>query len=482
MICGTLSACASGPPKDPVAVLNTSGRSVGDYLAAVDALKQQDPLSPDASRALRHVLIGMGYNVAAREAAFNLVAQRDRKAMIETLQTTIGRLESFEFRRWMIEQIGERNWKDCTIVLVNSWAQAVPVWGSNDLKRPEYEAMRVLYGPRNADGKPVRQSSSSAEVDKAVVDALFGVLMDAHPLNQAALRARTWELLMRVGQRERLRELVANATSRPDDVMLRDIRQLSADLGILPETREELLWLAKLRQTASPAYWKMAGEALRQIPEAEKRKFELRGVAVAIAASKYRPELLAKTTPELYEQVSAMLDSRKAGRQSANFEGFGEGHTEILGMQRDKVNWIDLVAMLLAMDMVDKPVVRAALFDIGDRDQQDRRTEYGGVITINDSGAYEVLEVAPRMTGSDSRYEADQRAFDLGYTALFHFHFHAQSYENGSYAGPHIGDFGYADSTRANCLVFAFVKRSSLDVDFYRHGPVVVDLGCIERP
>jgi transposase len=475
-----MAGCATQPPADPVRVLGTTGLTASDHLAAIQVLEKQDPLSADASQTVRRVLTGLGYNIEVRQAAFNMLAQRDRKVMMETLQTTIGRLESFEFRRWMIEQIAAHDWKDFTIVIVNSWAQPVPIWGSNDLERPEYKAMRILYGPRNAQGAPIRQADERT-TDEAVVDALFAVLMDANPIRQAALRARTWELLMRIGQRERLQALVANTAFRPDDVMLRDIRQLSVDLGILPETREELLWLAKLRQTATPSYWKMAGDALKQIPEAERRRFELRGVAVAIAASRYQPELLGLSTDELFARVSAALRAKGAGKHSANFQGYGEGHTELIGTQRDQVKWIDLMAMLLAMDLTEKPQVRKALFDIGDRDQQDRRTEYGGVIRINDNGMYEVVEVAPRVTGSDSRYEAPQEAFDLGYTALFHFHFHAQSYENGSYAGPHMGDFMYANATRANCLVFAFIKRGELNVDYYRHGPVVVDLGTIQR-
>jgi hypothetical protein len=316
-----------------------------------------------------------------------------------------------------------------------------------------------------------------------VGDALFAVMNEAHPLRQASLRARTWELLMRIGERDRLKQLVTSSSVRPDDVMLRDIKQLVDDLGILPETREELLWLAKLRQTASPAYWKLAGEALRAVPEAQKSAFELRGVPVAMAAFRYEPSLLAQTREQLYDDLMVRLKTRDASKYGANFTGWDTGgkRTEALGMQRDEVKWIDLVACNLALKMLDDPAVRATLFDIGDRDQQDRRTEYGGVVRIDDAGNWQVVEVRPRITGSDTRFEAPQDLFDQGYTALFHFHLHAQDYENGSYAGPHMGDFAYANSTRANCLVFTFIRRDTMNADFYRHGPIVVDLGTFRR-
>ena len=116
------------------------------------------------------------------------------------------------------------------------------------------------------------------------------------------------------------------------------------------------------------------------------------------------------------------------------------------------------------------------------RDLEDRTTEYGGLLFVKRDGSPEIVECIPRVKGSDVRFEAPQAMFDQGYTGLFHFHLHAQSYENERYAGPHIGDFSYADSTRANCLVFTFLRRRELNVDYYRHGPVVVDLGSVTRP
>jgi hypothetical protein len=68
------------------------------------------------------------------------------------------------------------------------------------------------------------------------------------------------------------------------------------------------------------------------------------------------------------------------------------------------------------------------------------------------------------------------------YTSLFHIHLHAQAYDNRKYAGPHMGDFRFADATRANGLVLTFISADRMNLDFYRHDRVVVDLGTIERP
>ena len=37
-------------------------------------------------------------------------------------------------------------------------------------------------------------------------------------------------------------------------------------------------------------------------------------------------------------------------------------------------------------------------------------------------------------------------------------------------------------NTRTNNLVFTFVDEDTLNVDFYRHDKVIVDLGTITRP
>ncbi|MFM8639597.1 MAG: hypothetical protein ACKOEL_03040 [Planctomycetota bacterium] len=459
-----LVGCA-GKPMDPLAALSGAG-SPGQQESAIDELSARGTLDDDAKRTLRRVMVAPGFSLAVRQGAFDLLVKDDRDGLRTTLETNIVRMESLEFRRWLLVHIAARDMKDFTTVAVNSWAGPVPVWGPDERKRPEFLALAGLYG------------------EDRVADALFAVMNDASPVTKAALRARTWELLMRIGERDRLKALVTDAAIRPDDAMLRDIKQLVAELGILPETREELLWLSKLRQSASPAFWKLAGDALREVPEEDKRRFELRGIPVAIAAHRYAPELLKLGRQQLYDQLLASLKARDAFKHSPNFEGWDTGskRTENLAMQRDEVRWIDLLAASMAVRMIDDSAVRARLFDIADRDQQDRRTEYGGVVRISDTGAWEVVEVRPRTTGSDVRFEAPQELFDQGYTALFHFHMHAQEFENGSYAGPHMGDFAYAGATRANCLVFTFVRRDRMNADFYRHGPVVIDLGTVARP
>jgi hypothetical protein len=153
-----------------------------------------------------------------------------------------------------------------------------------------------------------------------------------------------------------------------------------------------------------------------------------------------------------------------------------------LSSHRERLTWGDLLAISMAIDALEMPQVRQHLFHFADRDFVDETTEYGGILDLDESGRFNVREFPPRMRVHDRRFEAPQDMFDAGYTALFHFHYHVQKHRNGTHAGPGSGDMAYADNTRANCLVFTFVNENTLNVDFYRHDGVLVDLGVILRP
>ena len=119
-----------------------------------------------------------------------------------------------------------------------------------------------------------------------------------------------------------------------------------------------------------------------------------------------------------------------------------------------------------------------------------RRLHIGSEITLVDRaknrkrvkrGRFQILEFPPRVRVHDQIFHAPQAMLDAGYTGLFHFHLHVQRPRNLDFTGPGPGDRNYANATRANCLVFTSVREDTLNVDFYRHGGVVVDLGVVRR-
>lgn len=420
--------------------------------------------NPEYIKLLRRIVTQPGYTPPVRERAFNQLREKDPQALRDALAVAMPRMDMLEWRRRLCELIAEYRMMEMTPTLINAWAYPMQGWILNDEDRPEYLALAELHGKDR------------------IPDVLFEAMLDSDPITQANLRARCWELLWKTGNRERLVALVQDDRVKPDDAFLADLRASARDLGILPRNREEILWLRSIREPSRSAFWRDAMTATKKMPSEVRSELELRELPVAVAAMKIEPELLTATPKELYPRLESRVRSEGRRTYTPSFQGYSGEFTESLYQIRDELKWGDYAAMLLATDMFEQEPVVRHLFEIADRDILDRATEYGGVIEVDDRGRFSVREFRPRSTGSDLRYEAPQELFDLAYTSLFHFHNHAQEYENVQYSGPHMGDFSYADSTRANCLVFTFIDRRTLNVDFYRYGRMVIDLGTITRP
>jgi len=230
------------------------------------------------------------------------------------------------------------------------------------------------------------------------------------------------------------------------------------------------------------AFWDEARAAAAKLPPDVRTSLEPRDIAVLVAVARMQPTLLTRSRDELFADVSAALAAQSERRYSASFEGYGTELAETPRAHAPNLDWGDCAAVLVARDALRQPPLRAHLFEIADRDQADRRTEYGGLLRLDAQGRFEIVEFAPVQVGSDVRFEASNDMFEAGYDALFHFHNHAQAYDNRRYAGPHWGDFAYADATGVNGLVFTFIDRDRINADFYRRGKVVIDLGEVIRP
>jgi hypothetical protein len=295
------------------------------------------------------------------------------------------------------------------------------------------------------------------------------------------LRRSAWTLLIQLGERERLAALLASGEFPTDDLMLQDLRVAAVELGVIPVNHEEVIWLRRLRQPEMAEFWSAAVAAVSALPPARRADFELRDLSILIAASRHEPGLIERSRDDLYEEVESHLRSRSRFDPSSGYDSNSSMPPERLADHRDNLTWGDLAAMLMALRALDVPQVIDHLFDYAERDRLDESTEYGGVIHLDDRQRFEVLEFPPRVRYGDWKFEASQEMFDAGYAALFHFHFHCQRYNNARFAGPGAGDIAYAENARVNCLVLTYVREGTMNVDFYRHGRVIVDLGDIER-
>lgn len=429
------------------------------------AMAQLDELGPSDAEYLE-ILHGMiwrpGYTMAMRTEALERLEQHDLDGLKRTIRQQLPRLTALGWLRELCGIIADRGWDDLTPALASSWARPMPL-NADETQRPEYQALATLHG------------------EAQIPEIILGLFLESSSVAQQGLRTRCWALMHRLGHRERLVALVSHAEPPGDDAMLVDLHAAARELGIVPHNREEILWLRKLRDPSRASFWNEAQQAMKKLPEQRRSTLELRDLAVVVAAGRHMPQMLEQSEAELYQQLQGYLSKQRLHAPRGNYGNLRSADGERLSTHREELTWGDLAAMLLAAQALQVPEVVEHLFAYAERDLQDKSTEYGGVINLDELGRFEVLEFLPVIRRHDQEFIASQAMMDAGYTALFHFHFHAQRHRNSDHAGPGFGDLNYADNTRANCLVFTFINRDTMNVDFYRHGRVVVDLGEVQR-
>ncbi|MFO0874847.1 MAG: hypothetical protein U0575_12875 [Phycisphaerales bacterium] len=458
------STSKSGPPSaDPVLTLQSTESTPKQYATAMEIL-DKSPHDAAYTQALRRMIHVPGYTVPVRTMALDRLAKNDPDALQRTIEVQLPRMDALEWRTRLCEIIAERGWTQYGPTLVRAWAEPRPGWKDKDEDRPERIALEKLYGKEK------------------LPDFLFQTLVESDAVASQNLRTRCWEMLLRTGQRDKLVALLADASIKPDDGFLNDMRAAATELGVFPRNREEILWVRKLREPSRRAFWDEARTALAKLPSGRRGQLEVRDLATVVAAAQHRPELLTAPDDAIYADLEARLRAPGAGKvHTIDFQGWSGVYRQQLAEWRKELAWGDLAAMTLALDALAVPQVVAHLFDYADRDLRDTTTEFGGVIRLDAQGRFELVEFAARVRGNDERFEAPQDMLDAAYTGLFHFHLHATKVNNAQYAAPAQGDMLYADNTRANALVFTFIDRDTLNVDFYRHGGVSVDLGSVKR-
>ncbi len=453
--------CAARPMLDPAAELADPGTLPDRRIAAIEAIPIAGSPSDRELELLEEHVRASGRTPRERVAAARRLAELDRDRAMSLLRRELPNLPALQGLAALCELIAAEGWVELTPALVSSWARVVPDASLPDLERPEARAIAALHG------------------EDRVVAVVFEVLASRWG-DSAPLRTRAWELLVRLGERERLADLVAAVPADTDDAMMSDLATGLRDLGVLPGNREEMLWLRRLREPARRAFWDEARDALAGFSAQRRLAMELRDVPVAVSVMRHRPDLADASNEQLQQSLAERL--RGARQVSREDVGGGRAVEDRLRDWRGRLTWGDLAAMHLALDAFAEPALRRHLFDYARRDRDDRGTEYGGVLAMDERGRYELLEFPPRMRRGDRRFVATQQMLDAAYTALFHFHLHVQEPSNAAYAGPGFGDRSYADAVRANCLVFTSLSADELNVDYYRHGRVSVDLGTVRRP
>lgn len=455
--------CGGPTIHNPAAALQEIGRSPRVHLEAMDLLDSSVGLSDSSYQELmQRMLWTPGYTNDARMAALIRLWSVDREGTIRTIRQRLPRLNNWT---WLVELcawIANEDIKELHEALISSWASTT-LLVKTDNERPECIALKKMYS------------------DKAIADLIFDSMLAQKKSWKQGYRTRCWELLHRLGQRDRLIALLAETTFADDDAFFLDLQRAKQDLGIVPLCREEILWIRELAKPEYDSFWQEAISALAQLDSDRRVSVEMRDIPVAVSLARHGgPTAFSRSLSTMVRGISDVTENQKHYTET---EGGGayDPQSEMLRSHLGELTWGDAAALEIALAALQVPQVRAHLFDYATRDHVDETTEYGGVIALDNKGRFEILEFEPKVRHHDLRFNASQDMFDAAYTALFHFHFHAQKFRNGDHAGPGLGDKNYATNTRANCLVFTFVDKNTMNVDFYRHGNVVIDLGTISR-
>ena len=407
---------------------------------------------------LHRMLWVAGYTNDARQAALDRVWNVDREGVIKTVRQRLPRMDNWTWIEQLCDWIAIEEVVELDAALISSWSQ--PTMRYEETNRPDRQALVAMYG------------------EKPLSTLVFQSLLATNKSWQQGYRTRCWELLLRIGARDKLLSLLTGTSIPEDDLFLLDLQRATIELGIMPQNKEEILWVRELCKPEYKEFWDEAVEALTLLDDNRRISLEIRDVPIAVTVARHWPELATKSTSALVHSLETKLHNRK---HYFEYEGGGNASTqsELFPTHKNKLSWGDAVAIRVALAAMEVPEVQAHFFDYANRDRLDTSTEYGGVVEFDKQGRFVIQEFEPIIRNHDRRFDAPQKMFDAAYTSLFHFHFHAQKHRNGDHAGPGLGDKNYADNTRANCLVLTFVNSKTMNVDYYRHGHVVVDLGTI---
>ena len=297
-----ISACSSGPTRiaDPAETIGDPSKPARRQLQAMNQL-DATPQDPEYLRSLLRPITLPGYSLDVRKAAFERLWEFDREGLRNQLALTLPKQQDAAWRLWLCERIAELEWKAMTPTLIRAWAAPTVPWADRKAPRPERLALEQMYG---AD---------------RITAVLLRELVESDPIVQANLRMRCWELLMSIGQEGTLRTLVIDGEIGPRDQLLRDIRTVVSELGVLPRTREEILWARRIGSRENQAYRTEAVAALALLSPDRREDLRIRDLNVIVAAAKVDPALLAESEDSLFERLESKLEARDAGKHRADF-------------------------------------------------------------------------------------------------------------------------------------------------------------------
>jgi hypothetical protein len=455
------AACTAPRYGDPVARLMDKSESHRVRWAAARQAQEEMFDHPDRIAALKRLVWERGYPADYSNYAVDQLIAIDEAKAKEFLSHAIVLIQDWRTLGHVIDTAVERNWTDFVPALVRSYSMRTPRY--RDEERPERAAIEKLL--------------PGASIEQVVVDVF--AQNTAADIKQ---RVAAWALLHRLLEDQgRVRAVLHGL--RAQDPLLIDLKAASLELAIVPDSMETVTWLQVLRTEPHQAFWNRAGEVVSRLGDEHKRGLELRHLPVVMWVADTQPGVLEESREELISRLTHWTDAQQHYLKGPTYDGPMDQHPQQFRHWRHQLAWADLVLVHAMSRLMASPRVVRAWFVHADRDLEDKSTEYGGLIRRDEAGEAYVHAYAPLLRRHDLKYVPPKELVTDGYTALAHYHFHAQSYGNAKFAGPGIGDMErIARTQQFNGLVLTFIDKNRLNVDLYFRPDVVIDLGTVVRP
>ncbi len=480
LACLALAGCSSGKgpaPADPLAVLSDPKAHTAAQTKAVRAVRDEVAAGrADAALAreqLKKVAWARSRYYEVRLAAFEeLLADEsnlaDTRNMIRLMLPTETHWPVIEF---LGHAAADRGWTDLSTALVRCWAR--PVDEPTDDKRPERAALERLHPGRDVEG---------------VVFGVFAGEPDLGPATRGMADSRereqqdAWALLRRLDKTgERTVALLSQPGAADEDPTLATLRTAARDLGVIPDTPEQVAWLTRLRKEEYSHVWNECAAAVARLNNDQRRGLSPRHLMGLRHAAAATPDWFAESQQGLMSRLEAALEGRrKYIRPSAS--SAGRRAPESVITWREQMSWGDALLCMIAAEAVRDSRLGPMLFRQSEQDRADTSTEYGGVIDGAPDGlGVRMFTPRPAQRFGDRRFVAPAEMVEQGCDAIFHYHLHCTSADNSDYAGPSDDDIAYARRQGRACLVFTCVSRESMNVDYYQGDGVVIDLGTMRK-
>ncbi len=452
-----------GPKRfdDPVARMTDRTAGLNVRWAAMRQAEREMPDSPRRLATLKQMIWQYGHATEFRTYAVDQLVAHDEADARNFLIRRLHLINDWLVYEYIAQLAIEQNWQDFTPAIVRRYAIEVDLYRDED--RPERSHLQQLN-----PGLPVEQ-------------IVTHVLTDTSDHVRIGQRVAAWQLLCRLMEKEQIiSHLQALPKSNP---LVADLQTAWEQLRVLPRQRETVIWMQLLRSDAPDSFWQQARRIVARLNTEQSAGLELRHLPTLIYAANNQSKRLKASHKDLFTDVSRILRERQRHLRGSDISSTIEPHPQTLHAAKQPLAWADLLSLRVLAEWMRQPTTVAALFAQADADFADTTTEHGGLLIANTQGTIIPTLYPPTLRQHDRAYIAPRKLIIDGHTALAHYHFHVHDHNNAVFAGPGSGDMKrIANTQRFSALVITSIDQNTLNIDYYHHGDVIVDLGVIHRP